>query len=219
MLHSWSLQAGHCFYYSAFSSQHRSLHWNTTRHQAKRRHPLILPQSTLFRYSENITVPSSEERLQKMGEQEENRKKKNPILQDWTYGSWILVHVNSEATLGSHTLPSKAQVWNLQISAHFSLLFFLHWCTENSCRTMTDLVRKLFQICCLNQDHSNPDFSNINLAIYFQRLQFCAIFQSFPYEEGTKLEPCSYLSYGPNQYSATLQKHMHKIWWRMRPAS
>lgn len=121
--HSWSLQVVHCFYYSAFSSQHRSLHWNTTWHLAKHRHPLIFPQSTLFRYSDHITVPSWEESLQKIGEQEETGKK-SPILQDWTHGSWILVHVNSEATLGSQTPPSKAEVWNLQISAHFSFLFF-----------------------------------------------------------------------------------------------
>lgn len=84
---------------------------------------------------------------------------------------------------------------------------------------MTDFVKKLFQICCLNQDHSNPDISNTNLATHFKKLQFCAILQSFPYEEGTKLEPFSFPSYGPNQYSPPLQKHMHKIWGRMRPAS
>lgn len=116
------------------------------------------------------------------------------------------------------SLP-RLKVWNLQISAHFSFLFFLHWCTENLCRTMTDLVRKLFHIFCFNQDHSNPDFGNTNLDRHFQKLQIFAILQSFPYEDGTKFEPCSLLSYGPNQYSPSLQKQMHKIWWRMRPAS
>lgn len=106
-------------------------------------------------------------------------REKNPILQDWTHGSWILVHVNSEATFGSQTLPSKAQVRNLQISAHFPFLFSLHWCSENSCRTMTDVVTKLFQLCCLNQDHSNPYFSNTDLATHFQKLQFCSILQWF----------------------------------------
>lgn len=147
-----------------------------------------------------------------------NRKKPS-ILQDWTHGSWILVHVNSEATLGSQTLPSKAQSVKPADFCTFLIPFLLHWCTENLCRTMTNLVRKLFQICCFNQDHSNPDFGNTNLDRHFQKLQIFAILQSFPYEEGTELEPWPLLSCGPNQYSPSLQKHMHKIWWRMRPAS
>lgn len=54
-------------------------------------------------------------------------------------------------------------------------------------------------------------FSNTNLATHFQKLQFCAILQSFPYEEGTKLKPHSFLSYGPNQYSPSLKNYMHKM--------
>lgn len=86
--HSWSLQVVHCFYYSAFSSQHRSIHWYTTQHLAKHRHPLILPQSTLFRYSEHVTVPSWEESLQKTGEQEETEKTlHSPGLNTWFLNS------------------------------------------------------------------------------------------------------------------------------------
>lgn len=212
--HSWSLQAVHCFYYSAFSSQHRSLHWNTTSSKAQTpsdRHPVNIIQICKTYNSTQLRVkPAKDWGVRR------NRKKK--ILQEWTHGSWNLVHVNSEATLGSQIPPSKAQVWNLQISTHFSFLFFLHWCREDSCRTMADLATKLFQIWCLNQDHLNSDFSNTNLATHFQKLQFCAILQSFPYEIGTKLKACSFLSYGPNEYSPSLRKHMQK-WGRMRPVN
>lgn len=215
--HSWSLQAVQCFYYSAFSSQHRSLHWNTTWHLAKHTHPLILPQSTLFRHLEHITVPNWEESLQKMGSRGKPEKKPHsPGLNTWFLNSGSRKQW-SHSGLPDFPFPGSS-VKPVDFS-HFSFLVFLHRCTDNSCRTMTDFVKKLFQICCLNQDHSNPDISNTNLATHFKKLQFCAILQSFPYEEGTKLKPFSFPSYGPNQYSPSLQKHMHKIWGRMRPAS
>lgn len=46
-----------------------------------------------------------------------------------------------------------------------------------------------------------------------------AVLQSFLQKERPKLKPCCFPSYGPNQYSLSLQNHMHKIRGRMRLVS
>lgn len=179
--HSWSVQAVHCFYYSAFSSQHRSLHWNTTWHLAKHRHPLILSQPTLFRYSKYITVYFLRGKPAIYWGAGGNRKKKNAIPQDWTHGSWILVHVNSEATLGSQTPPHKAQVWNLQISAQFLFLFFPSLMQKGVMENCDRPCHKAFSDIL---PQSRPFKFRLQQHKLGYSLPKTAVLCNFPYEEG-----------------------------------
>lgn len=64
-----------------------------------------------------------------------------------------------------------------------------------------------------------PRFQQHKLVYTLPKTAFLFNSSMFSYEERTKLKPCSFLIYGPNQYSPSPLKHRHKTGGRMRPAS
>lgn len=109
------------------------------------------------------------------------QEKKNAIPQDWTHGSWILVHVNSEATLGSQTPPHKAQVWNLQISAQFLFLFFPSLMQKGVMENCDRPCHKAFSDIL---PQSRPFKFRLQQHKLGYSLPKTAILCNFPYEEG-----------------------------------
>lgn len=215
--HSWSLQAVHCFYYSAFSSQHRSLHWNTTWHLAKHRHPLILPQSILFRYSEHTTVPSWEESLQKTGEQEETGKKtlfsrtEHMVLNSGSCKQWSHFWLSDPPFQGSSEKPADF--------CTFLIPFFASLMHREFMQNHDRRCHKAFSAMLPQSRPFKPRFQQHKLVYTLPKTAVLFNSSMFSYEERTKLKPCSFLIYGPNQYSPSPLKHRHKTGGRMRPAS
>lgn len=205
--HSWSVQAVHCFYYSAFSSQHRSLHWNTTWHLAKHRHPLILSQPTLFRYSKYITVYFLRGKPAIYWGAGGNRKKKchSPGLNTWFLNSgsckqWSHSGLSDSSSQGSSVKP-----------ADFCTILIPFFSFTDAERSHGELWQTLSQ-----------SFFRYTASIKTIQIQASATQTwlltskncnsvQFSLWRRSKLKPRSFLSYRPNQYSPSLKKHTHKM--------